>query len=460
MLRKVDSPSSQPPVPGHEQGGTAKLRRQSSSELLGSAMNDIHPGANGQPSSPRAVRSDSRRDMPEQQRLGGRTFGRADALDRAHVPGLNPPPRPHTPAPALPPRTMTLQVPMPGGATAAWTPSVDALGPGLAKLVKSNKVGLTAVQTEVQDKVNRGAALAQQLATAPGPLQLSERDVTDVMWFMQARAEAKTGKTGVTDIAFTLPDPHGSFLRSLDQTTSATHGSLAYQRASTHLPDFQKVHGGGGAPRGINFNWDKDTPSNLDKLLPNGKETILYQKMSQGVHGYPENRIFIKPEDHGMYYSKPAHGDDPDGPHRKSLKYDKTHCAGHIMTTGPSIYRQVTGNNSPEGTFKERMPPQMAKSYKAIMVAAEKAELPHGAIPLNHFFTPNNPTNNSAGLHAMMDNINNFMNHYGNDLEFQRNNPELMKEISNFAQTYMNGGLYDNADVRVGQEIIFKNADL
>jgi hypothetical protein len=279
-MYRVDSSGNLPLQPSHlSQPDPREIRRQSSSDQLGALLQDIHPSANGLPTSPNNVQADASQHLPQPPPLNTHQGGALNALNPAQVPGLQ---GAQAQAPAPPPPTMTLQVPLPGGGgNATWTPPLDALGPGLASRVRStgtDRVDFGTVQAEIQNKITRGAALAQQLAGANAPQQLNEQNVTDLMWFMQARAAVKTGTANAPDIAFTLPDPHGSFLRSLDQTNSGTHGRLAYQRASTHLDEFQKVQDGSGAPRGINFVWDTAHPTNLDNLLPNGKETVLYQR--------------------------------------------------------------------------------------------------------------------------------------------------------------------------------------
>jgi hypothetical protein len=304
--------------------------------------------------------------------------------------------------------------------------------------------GLKRIEAKVQQKINDGATVAHKLVNLTAPTPLTEKEVTDLLWYLQARGELKTGTNNAPDITYTLPDPHGHILRSFDLTFSANQGPLAYQRDSSHLTGFQKADQG-NAPRGVNMIPQNGT--DYDRLLPHENQTVLYQKMSQTVNGYPEDRIFIKPESHGMWYSNPDKR-DPNGPRRDALPGDKTHSIGHSLSFFGSMSRKASGNNSPEGSFKERVPPDLIGDYKALVAKAPSQ--------LRTLLLRNDPTGDSSGLHVMLENISQANSQAGYvDLEFVR-------AVANFNQKYGSGSnpIYDNPTRRIGQEIIFDQADL
>ncbi|MEM7025589.1 MAG: hypothetical protein AAF637_23860, partial [Pseudomonadota bacterium] len=302
-----------------------------------------------------------------------------------------------------------------------------------------------------QAKVNRGAKIYAQLQHSA--VDLSDKDASALVWYLQACAETKTGNAGAPETVFSLPDPHGHVLRSLDETrtTGGDRKGLAYQRNSSHLTGFQTVPGGSGAARGVDLRWDAKDPSNTNTLLPYGKATILYQKLDYqnlvtGRDANQPDRIFIKPESHGMYKSKPR-VPDPHGPSRDELPHDKSDAMGHSMGFFGSTYRKVTGSNSPAGSNKERIPPQMAKDYKAIVKST--AKIPGAKAILSR----DNPTDNSSGLRIMKRNLDALETHLRTEQAGHISFDDL-GPMHAFREKYLSGGRYDQPDVRIGQEVI------
>ncbi|MEO1017778.1 MAG: hypothetical protein AAFY56_08800, partial [Pseudomonadota bacterium] len=361
-----------------------------------------------------------------------------ESLDPSEVPGLE-----KTRREAPEPKVLNLQVIRPSGVASAWQPPLSILGDDLGKLVSNPESGirLEDMQSEIQNKVNDGAQIYQSLTNGAID-KLTDKQATDLIWYLQASAEAKTDVAGAPETAYTLPDPNGHVLKSLDGTVSGAQG-LAYQRNSSHLEDFQRVRDGSGAARGINLRPDSGNPKNTDTLLPYAKQTILYQKLSAGTRDYPQDRVFIKPEDHGMYKSDPKVF-DKNGPSRGSLEHDKRDAVAHSAGFLGSSYRKLTGGNSPAGSNKERIPPEMAKDYNAIIKAAAKVK------SAKEILGANNPTDNSGGLRVMNDNIQKLKTHLGD-----KPVPGLAKATGAFHDKYLKNPRYDHLDLRFGQEVIF-----
>jgi len=294
----------------------------------------------------------------------------------------------------------------------------------------------------VQAKVDRGADLLNGLLQgAEVPKPASEKDVADIMWCLQVMAQAKGGD--FSEGSMTIPDPGNRIRDFLDSCPAY------YQRLSSHINDFQEC--AYGQHRGIDLYGSASEP---DHLLPHEKQTVLYGALNKndGLH-MPEDRLWVKLESHGCYFSNPEIGPDTrPGRERAPNLHDVGAFLGHAWGAVTSKVLDLFGLNSPEGSRKERIPPQMKNAFKQIVDSA-----PDDVKPL---LTAGNPTGNAQGLRVMLNNIASArasdqtadigMRHvwHSHADEFEKN------YLGNQADRY------DHPELRFGEEIILTHEDL
>lgn len=285
----------------------------------------------------------------------------------------------------------------------------------------------TQVQQAIQDKVDAGHQLVSDLINDQHdghPCTI--KDMTDIMFFLQVKAEATKGS--FSEGAFTIADPGQRIKNFLDSSREA------YQRDSSHITAFQTV--GGQSHRGIDANGGGQ---DFCKTLPHGMKTLLYGGLpaNQALR-MPEDRLYLKIESHGAWLTKPRGGDEVAGPHRTGNRHDVGAFLGHSLS-----FIATRGQGSAAGTFKERIPDTVTNAYNSLM---ERVGHP-AQIALGQ----NNPTGTASGIRVMLENIDQAINLVGQGSQDE-------KDLQFFSQNVRRN--FDHCDLRFGNEIIFTAQDL
>jgi hypothetical protein len=328
------------------------------------------------------------------------------------------------------PQTLRMAMP-PGGI--AFNLDTKCLPPTLPKGISVGEF-----QTKLQGKIFEGYQLVQDLTNGRIPnRQCTVEDMTNIMWFLQVQGESKIGQSFAQG-AFSIPDPNGNIHKFLDSSPEA------YQRESSHLDEIQRQPG--CKHRSIDA---RGSNANLDHLLPHGMQTLLYGKLPKETANMPEQRLYLKVEEHGCWMSKPKGGRDVDGPGRPYNKHDLGSFLGHIGTTIPSLLRKLSGKGEGEGTFKERLPPALTNGYKALVNGMHHE--------VKTFLEYGNPTSKSGGVRVMLDNINNVLE----SRYILKISPEQCEKLEQFKAQHLSGrhGL-DHPECRFGEEIILTSGEL
>ncbi len=220
------------------------------------------------------------------------------------------------------------------------------------------KIGSTPTTAE-EDKL-----LEQEIKTL--------ENISNLMWFLQAKAEnlqegERAERMGVfSSGSFSMEDPHLFITHYLDMSKEV------YQRASSHIKDFQKVDG--GVARGIDFNpgyFDSFQPEQyyLKNVLPYDKRTLMVSPMldSTGLIEKGKNRVLLKMENYGC--ASPFFKNEPKGPISRefSIFKDLEHLAGHTWEFLLSLWRTFMGSQNAEGTRKERIPSDIKKAFRDLI---------------------------------------------------------------------------------------------
>lgn len=286
------------------------------------------------------------------------------------------------------------------------------------------------LRQEVQAKINSGHQLVQQLNNGThgtnGGSRCSVKDMSDIMFFLQAKAESAKGS--FKEGAFTLSDPGQRIRTFLDSCPQA------YQRDSSHITAFQAVQGGGH--RGIDANGGGN---NFDNVLPHGMKTLLYGTLAQsdGLK-MPEDRLYLKIESHGAWLSRPRGGDDANGPHRAGNHHDVGAFLGHSLS-----FIATRGQGSAEGTFKERIPNTVKNGYNQLIESMPE--------PAKTTLAQGGPTNTAAGVRVMLDNVQKAL------AQVTPGSDEHTK-LSLFETSIRQN--YNHPELRFGNEIIFTAQDI
>jgi hypothetical protein len=292
--------------------------------------------------------------------------------------------------------------------------------------------------------------------------------ISDLAFFLQAQGEAKAGP--FSEGAFSLPDPDGNILKFL---TSYPH---SYRRSSSHLEDL-KAGGQTGTKAnpgvehyGLDLHGDG---TSLDTILPNGRGTILFGKMpasllsardtgSPGLGEVRGDRLFLKIEPHGTGGGGvDAVLRNPPGQTRGTMQKIGDffgHAGGWIK----SVCRRMFGNNSPAGSHKERIPPQMKSDYQAIVKLVGKAvglTRQEKTIIKDHI-SARNFGGDSQGLRTMLLNLGLMESNAVAELRDNPGNAALWTAIDKFKADWSPENGFDHPELRIGQEIILTDLEL
>jgi hypothetical protein len=308
----------------------------------------------------------------------------------------------------------------------------------LGKKIPPGKT-LESLTTEMQDKLNRGERLLHEIEEGTAPKQCSSQNMTDIMAYLQARAQTQHGH--FTEGSMHIPDPGNKIKNFLD-----THPD-AYMRNSSHIGDFQNQESGVGVHRGIDV---YGRTRNMDESLPNGRKALMYGSLNQndGLK-MNEERLWIKMEPHGAWAFSPK-VNDPNGPKRAANAHDGKAAVGHSLS-----FLETRGQGSAKGSRKERIPDDIKKAWKALQKEARQ-----------EFKGKEPPSDELAAMLRDGEGLQTargvrFINSY---LESMKNSGELSPELKARAQ-YMQHTLksrfpQDTMDVRIGNEVILKTGDL
>ncbi len=286
------------------------------------------------------------------------------------------------------------------------------------------------LQAKIQAKVDAGHELVNSVTVGKHDERCTVKDMTNIMFFLQCKAEATKTDGHFHEGAFSLPDPGQRLRKFLDGCPEA------YQRDSSHVSGFQTQDG--GKHRGIDA---YGSGKNFDELLPNGMKTLLYGTMQQSdaLH-MPGDRLYLKIESHGAWATKPKGGGDEGGPHRLGNHHDVGAILGHSLS-----FINSRGQGSAAGTFKERIPSPTKKSFEALIKNAPE--------DLQGILKKDNPTSTAGGIRVMLANVETALN---------KKDPvpdtDTLKALNQFKSDTMRD--YDNTSLRIGNEIIFTAGDL
>jgi len=311
-------------------------------------------------------------------------------------------------------------------------------------LPSSARRGMTTeqLQNEVQEKINAGHDLLLKIKAEEHNLPATKKDISDIMFYMQAKGELTTGKS-TESCAYNIPDPGCKIRKFLDSCPDT------YQRASTHLKDFQKLDG--GKHRGIDLT--AGGRQSLDEFLPFGKETLMFGSLRNDNNdknlGMPDDRLFLKMEWAGCPLKGPSSGYDKDGPRRASKFHDIGIFVDHAGTT---IASKLGIHKGP--SQKERVPKDITKAYIDLQKIDE----------LNVGLSENKPivqkglifkkldANKSAGIRIMYRNAIKERDRTDRDNNL---NPITAQLLDDFIEELEEN--YTHLKVRIGNEVIFDN---
>ncbi|MDY0220926.1 MAG: hypothetical protein RBR67_07300 [Desulfobacterium sp.] len=293
----------------------------------------------------------------------------------------------------------------------------------------------------LQQRVNNGFKVYQNIENGTAPTPASERDIRDFMTFLTARASQKTAS--FSEGAFNLPDPGSKIRDFLDSSTEV------YQRTSTHIEGFSDHQGCGH--RGI------------DLKLPHGKGTLLYGAMKDGVMGTRGDRLFLKMESHGCRISTLSQDKvDTQGPQSRPKRFfaDLLSSIKH----GWGGLKTLLGLQNTEGTRKERLDKGVERDFKALVETTRAS----GRNDLLNILNENNPagTRTGQGVRTMMANINRVLEtEYPTlletgimRLEVSTLPPDLKAQLTSFEGEL--DAKYDNIEHRIGNEVVFNEDEL
>jgi hypothetical protein len=281
---------------------------------------------------------------------------------------------------------------------------------------------------KIQNKINSGYELLQAIhSDSLNGSHCTVEDMTNIMFFLQAKGEAKVGN--FSQGSFSIPDPDNKIRDFLDTCKQA------YQRTSSHVNDFQKM--AGGKHRGIDA---YGSNKHSDTLLPHGMKTLLYGTMTQNEEmQMPANRLWLKIESHGAWLTSPKGSRDVPGPGRTMNRHDTMAMAGHSVS-----FLETRGKGSLAGSFKERIPSSVKNDYRAMLELAPTE--------IQDILNKNNPTGKAMGIRVMVRNVENALEQVPLD------KPELSKSMMNFLDTIHRN--YSDLDIRIGNEVILSDSEL
>lgn len=296
-------------------------------------------------------------------------------------------------------------------------------------------------------------------------------DISNLMWFLQAKAESLEEKGGkkvgsFTSGALSIEDPNQYLVHYLDMCNEV------YQRKSSHIKEFQDAQG--GTHRGIDFNpgdydqfqrgseYNKDKYSHeayLDNALPYDKRTVMIAPMLQSSGLIDTDRVLIKMELYGC--ASALFKDRPLGPKsRESNQYDVEHTLGHAWEYLLSLWRTITGGQTKAGTRKERVPSDIKNEYKNFIKRFESydAFILSNDDKLASILQQNYPLSLSGGIRVMVSNIKALQRKISNDKSSI--DPKLMDSLSQLLKKINDRYPEDTLNYRIGDEVMLKSSYL
>ena len=286
----------------------------------------------------------------------------------------------------------------------------------------------------LQERVDRGYAVWNGVRTGALTGPARTEDIRDLMTFFMVKGMEKGDP--FREGSFSIEDPGQRLKKFLD---SCPEG---YNRASSHIRDFQRLPG--GQHRGI------------DLALPYGHHTLLYGAMSgegfglpKGL-GVPSDRIFLKMEQHGCRLFQSSQRGDP--PARGSRLSDVREFLGHAVGYFKTLLRTLSGGRlfaDARDSRKERIPKDIAREYTAILRHLDRSGQQECAQILRH----NKPLNSARGLHTLYFNLTFALNR--SDLQLPPETKDRLMQLLDRLLTR-----YDNFDVRIGNEVILNQNEI
>lgn len=293
------------------------------------------------------------------------------------------------------------------------------------------------LQQVIQAKINAGQELVSQLTTGThdGSMCTNE-DTTNLMWFLQAKAESLRGS--FEEGAFSVEDPGQNIRKFLDTNPQS------YQRVSSHIESFQSLPG--GAHRGIDCYGSVEKASDL---LPNNMKTLLYGTMAGGMGktDMPVDRIYLKIESHGSFIGRAKGGGDADGPRRFGNRHDVGAFVGHSFS-----FLSSQGKGSAAGTFKERIPDSVKQDFKNLIETTPE--------PSKSILSAGKPTGTGGGIRLMIANVDEAIRGLGSGDTALRETLEAFRESVATAKDEQGNLRYDHLECRIGNEIVLQAKDL
>ena len=293
------------------------------------------------------------------------------------------------------------------------------------------------IRQAIAEKIDRGANLLYGLLSGD-EVEPSLKNISDILWFLQMKAESKVGNH--SEGAISISDPEGKICRFLDSCKEV------YHRKSSHIEDFQKhdPHRGIDFHRGYSF-LRRDI-QDVNELLPYAKGTLLYGPLRKGISNMPENRLWLKMEPFGAGL---ARGKRIEGLESRSKNiHDFFATVAHGWDFFKSLGRRIRGVNSPEGTFKERIPEDLKKGFKGLLKEMKKMGRKDVAQVMESF----NPT--KTGIRNMIKALGDAFAAVPPLSDY------LLNKIKDFNNFILQREYLDCFDVRIGKEVIFNQEDL
>lgn len=302
-------------------------------------------------------------------------------------------------------------------------------------------------------KIDAGFELYQKLINpnkSDPLLSPTKEDVSNLMWFLKAKAELKASSH--EEGAMTVEDPGGKIRDYLDGCKEM------YQRMSSHIKNFQtkdNVH------RGIDFHHGNvKTNQQANEMLPYGMGALLYGSMPNGKNGMPKDMLYLKMEPHGAAAFKPSTGYQTGLGSRKLNRHDIGQALGHSFGFIRSLYQKLTGKTTLGNARKEHIPSDIKKSFDTLVKS-----MPEGP----HYWLSNNTLGgyllgdertgfSKDGIRNMYTKANDLLNMF-NDNQIKLDD-KTATNLKNFIKKIDDNPNFDNLDVRTGNEVIFTKDEL
>jgi hypothetical protein len=294
------------------------------------------------------------------------------------------------------------------------------------------------LRLDMQDKLNAGEKLLHQIENGNAPTPCGQKEMTDLMCFLQAQSQAVTGH--YVEGSMHIDDPDNKIKDYLDTNAQS------YTRGSSHIGEFQHDPNSLGTHRGIDAYGRTRNP---DEMLPNNRKTVMYGTMDKNTPGLKmdENRLWLKMEPYGAWAFSPR-VNDPNGPQRSSNSHDGKAAVGHSLS-----FLETRGQGSAAGSRKERIPDDIKDEWKAIQRLARQ-ELANQ----NPSQAVSNMVRDGEGLQTARGVR--FLNDYSGQLKDEAQLSQGLRDrIKNF-QDDLQQRYPDDIDLRIGNESILKRQHL